>query len=166
MRRIVLQHVLVSFDRDTTIDGLSLNVVSVLAETFELLLDLMGELASMAEHQRTDGVGVLLESIQHRDAEDGSLAHTGLGLAQQIVTQQSVGNALLLHFGRVFKSGVSNSAVQFGQQQKVLEPGGVDTGVAFGSDNKKETWLICGFASFGFVLPILNRSQVGPCLPF
>lgn len=131
MRWVLLEHLLVLFDRNTTIDGLRLHIESVLAETFEFLLDLMGQLAGVAQDQRTHGVRILLQTVKDRDAEDRGFTHTGFGLAKQVVTQEGVGNTLLLDFGRVFESAVSDGTVQFGQKEKIFEAGGVDSGVTF-----------------------------------
>jgi hypothetical protein len=87
----------------------------------------------VTQHQGTLRFRVLLQTVEHRNAEDSGLAHTGLGLAEQIVAQKCVRNALLLYFGRMFKGSVSNGTVQLGQQKEIFESSRMDAGVALRS---------------------------------
>lgn len=131
MRRVLFKHFLVLFNGDTTINGFGLDIGSIFSESFELFLDLVSQFASVTQHQGTLRFWIFLQTVQHSDAEDSGLTHTSLSLAKQIVTQKCVRNALLLHFRRMFKGGISNGTVQFGQQEEILKAGRVDAGVTF-----------------------------------
>lgn len=80
----------------TTVEDGGLDIGHVLCESGVFVLDLVGELTSVAHDQdrglTLDGLH-LLKSCEN---EDGSLSQTGLGLADDIVTENGLGNALLL----------------------------------------------------------------------
>ena len=67
-------------------------------ETKELLANLVSQLAGVAEHEGVDLVVHGVELLEHCEDEDGGLTHTGLGLADDILTQDSLRNTLLLNY--------------------------------------------------------------------
>ena len=89
-------HVLVQ--RDTAKNYLSADVWHLPLESMELFLDLVGEFSVVAEDKSGAGLRVHWELMQDGQHEDCSLAHTRLGLAQDIDTNHSLRDALLLHF--------------------------------------------------------------------
>jgi hypothetical protein len=86
----------------------------------------MGELPGVAQYHCTDGEGVLLKSVKHRYDKNGCFSHTRFGLAKQVVTQEGVGDALLLDFRGMFKSRVGNGSVKFWEEEEVFESCGMD----------------------------------------
>ena len=58
--------------------------------------------------------------MKRREDENGGLAHTGLGLADDVHSQDGLGNALVLHLARVLEAAVSYRAEKLGLEDKVL----------------------------------------------
>ena len=80
----------------TTVEDGGLDIRHVLCESGVFVLDLVGELTGVA-HDEDRGLtldGLLL--LESSEDEDGCLSKTGLGLADDIVTENGLGNALLL----------------------------------------------------------------------
>ena len=73
------------------------DVLEVLEEPVELLLDLEGQFSVVRQHHGRDWVRVLVQLVEQREDEDGGLAHSGLGLAQDVDAHFGLGDALLLH---------------------------------------------------------------------
>jgi hypothetical protein len=67
--------------------------------------------------------------MQRGKTKDGRLSHARLGLTDNISTQNSLRNTLVLHFGRMLKAGIDNGSQQLGFEQKVLEAGRVNAHV-------------------------------------
>lgn len=82
---------------DTAEEHAGAHVVHVLGEAVVFVLDLEGQLAGVAEDQDADLAVHGLELLQGRQHEHGRLAHTRLGLADDIHAQDSLRNALVLH---------------------------------------------------------------------
>ena len=74
--------------------------MSVLGEPLVLLGNLEGELPGVAHDQDGDLAVDHLDLLERGQHEDGSLAHAGLGLAQDVHAQDSLGDALVLDWGR------------------------------------------------------------------
>ena len=112
---------------------------------------LVRQLARVAQDERLHlGVGLLNHNLlQDCDDKHRRLAHAGLGLAQHILAQDGLGDALVLHcaggysvlvrrakhlrdnnavlrpltFRRVLKAAVLDGAQELGLQEEVLEAG-------------------------------------------
>lgn len=82
----------------STVEDTDLDVGQELGETVVLVPDLVGQLTSMAHDQdRGDTrLGLLIHLLQSSEDEDGCLSETGLGLAENIVTKNGLGNGDLL----------------------------------------------------------------------
>jgi hypothetical protein len=70
-----------------------------------------------------------IQLMQRRETKDGRLSHTRLGLTNNISTEHSLRNTFVLHFRRMFKSGIDNRSQQFRFQQKVFKAGRVNANV-------------------------------------
>ena len=105
------------------------DVGEILAETVELLIDLEGELPGVAEDEGGARLGVLVEAVENRADEDGGLAHPALGLTENVVPVDALGDRLLLHLARVFEPRLLNRPLQFRLQHEVFESGRVDAPV-------------------------------------
>ena len=64
--------------------------------------------------------------MKRREDKDGGFAHTTLGLADNIHTQYSLGDAFMLDFGGMFEAAIDDGTETFRLENKVLESGGVD----------------------------------------
>ncbi len=84
VRSVVLQHVLVGLDGQTSVDDFDLHVGHVLLETSKLVVDLIGQLARVAHDNRVDFSIDRLNLLQSGNHEHGSLTHSGLGLADDV----------------------------------------------------------------------------------
>lgn len=86
-------------DRDTTIKNFGLDGRHVLLEALELLANLEGELAGVAEDEGLNRLVVLLrvELLESRQDEDSRLTHTGLGLAENVRSEVRTRDALVLN---------------------------------------------------------------------
>ena len=84
----------------TSAEVLDPDVLHVLGEALVLLHDLERELAGVAEdqHQNLALLGFVdIELLEGGNDEDGGLAHSTLGLAEDVVSEDGLGNALLLN---------------------------------------------------------------------
>ena len=75
VRALLLEHLLLLLDVDTTEDDANLCVRSVHAEAFEFVADLVRELARVAEHNRVDFSVDGLNLLQHSKNEHCRLTH-------------------------------------------------------------------------------------------
>lgn len=129
VRLVVLERLDVLVDVDAAVEDGGAHLRQVLLEAVELVADLEGELARVAHDERLHAVvlvaGLDVELLQHRQHEDRRLAHARLGLAQNVVAENRLGNALVLHLGRVLEATVDNRTQQLGPQQQLAEAGRV-----------------------------------------
>mmetsp|Transcript_24460 Transcript_24460/g.43850 ORF Transcript_24460/g.43850 Transcript_24460/m.43850 type:complete len:202 (-) Transcript_24460:944-1549(-) len=132
VRTIILNHIPVGLDGNPTIEYRSLHFRQILGEPLVLVRNLEGQFTSVTENQHTDlilprreCIGIqLVESCQHKNSR---LTHTTLGLADDIHTEDSLGDAFMLDFGGVLETAIDNGAEAFRFENKVLETGGVDS---------------------------------------
>lgn len=87
----------IGLDGDTTVEDARLDLGQILGEALVFLLDLESQLTGVAEDNDVHFVGYRSHKVQRRQHEDSSLAHTGLGLADDVVLEDGVGDALVLH---------------------------------------------------------------------
>lgn len=98
VRTAVLQHLLVFLDGQAAEKHTDLDALHVAAEPLILLTDLEGELACVAHHQHAHLVLCRLQLLECSKDKDGSLAHAGFGLAQDVHAEDCLGDALVLNF--------------------------------------------------------------------
>lgn len=98
MRDALLELLLVDLDRGTSVDHLGLYSVEILGKANELLADLEGKLASVAEHKSENFliVGRGVDLLEGGQDEHSRLTHTRLRLAKNVRTQVRARNALVL----------------------------------------------------------------------
>jgi len=70
-----------------------------------------------------------LQLLKGGNNKNGSLAHTALGLAEDITAQNGLRNALLLHFRRMLKTALGDGTQKLGLQKEVTEDSGLGTSV-------------------------------------
>jgi hypothetical protein len=116
-----LEDALVLLHRDAAVEDLGLDVGQVAREALELVADLVGELARVAEHEGAHLLLLGLELVQRREHKDGGLAHARLGLAQDVHAEDGLRDALVLHLRRVLEAAVDDGAQELRLEQKVLE---------------------------------------------
>jgi hypothetical protein len=89
----------------TTVESGTSNLWKIFCESIELFLDLIRELSSIAQDEGSSWLWVsLVDLVQDRKDEDSGLTHTGLCLAQYILSINSGWDALLLDLGRMLVS--------------------------------------------------------------
>ena len=96
--------VLVGKKLDVRLDGCSAvedtdpDIGQELGETVVLVPDLVGQLTSVAHDQNRGDtrLGLLVHLLQGGEDEDGCLSETGLGLAENVVTEDGLRNGDLL----------------------------------------------------------------------
>mmetsp|Transcript_3033 Transcript_3033/g.8215 ORF Transcript_3033/g.8215 Transcript_3033/m.8215 type:complete len:398 (-) Transcript_3033:169-1362(-) len=120
--RARLQVLLLRLDADSTEDGADLDVRQVSRESLELVGDLESKLSRVAHHQSLNLALLWLELLQDRQDEYGRLSHTTLGLAQHVLSQDRLRDALVLHLRWMLETTVHNRSQQLRLEQKVLEP--------------------------------------------
>ena len=76
--------------------------------------------------------------MQGRQHEDGRLAHAGLGLADDVHAEHGLGDALVLHLGRVLEAAVDDGAEALGLEDEVAEARRVDAGVGAPPDSRRK----------------------------
>lgn len=116
MRRTIFKHIPMSVNRNSSINGLWFDILPVFSQPFEFLVNLVCQFPSVTENECWNRIGVFLQSLQNGNDKNGSFSHSRLGLTQQIVSENGIGNALLLDFRGVFEGGVGDCSVDFGQQ--------------------------------------------------
>lgn len=108
VRLLVLQDLLIFLDISASVEDLGADFWHVLAETNVLVLDLEGQLASVAQNEHTDfsidGLH-LLEGGQHKNRR---LTQTRLGLAENIASEDGLRNAQLLDWSEDVRECSSN----------------------------------------------------------
>jgi hypothetical protein len=132
VRAVILENIPVSLDSNSTIENGSLDFGKVLGETLILMRNLKGKLTSVTQDQHADlilpgGKGAGVQLMESGQDKHGSLSHTRLGLADNVHTKNSLGDALVLHFGGVLETTVNDGTEAFGFEDKVLETGGVNS---------------------------------------
>merc|ERR1719180_782490 len=90
---VVLQNLLILSDGQTAEEDTNLDVGEELAEPLVLLADLEGQLPGVAHHQHADLAVHGLDLLHRGQNKDSSLTHAGLGMTQNVHTQNSLGNA-------------------------------------------------------------------------
>eukprot|EP00128_Syssomonas_multiformis_P001969 Colp12_sorted_trinity150504_noHs@29447 len=129
MGLVILQLLDVLVDRSLAHEDSSLDVGSVAAETLKLISDLESKFTSVADDHSAHLAVNGLQLLECGDDKNSGLTHTRLGLAQEIVTQDGLGNALLLNFGRMFETTVNNGTKQLRVENKITETRTVGTNV-------------------------------------
>lgn len=109
--RLVAEELLVLLDISATVEDLSLDFWHVLAETLILVLDLECKLTCVAHDQDADFAVDWLDLLQSGQHKDGCLSETGLGLAEDIGSEDCLRNAHLLDC-RVMLEGFVQSCVR------------------------------------------------------
>ncbi len=113
-------------DGDTSIDNLSSDVWHLRLQSHKLLFDLICQLSVMAEHKCGAGLGILGQLMQNSQNEDCCLAHTWFCLAQNVNTNHSLWNALLLDLWGMFEPAINDGSLQLRLQKHVFEASWVD----------------------------------------
>mmetsp|Transcript_84567 Transcript_84567/g.141017 ORF Transcript_84567/g.141017 Transcript_84567/m.141017 type:complete len:338 (+) Transcript_84567:450-1463(+) len=122
-----VEGLLVFGNKGTAIEDCAVGMRKVLRETGELVVDLERQLACVAEDQTVHELLVrLFQLLKSRQHKDRSLAHPGFGLAEQVLSQNRLRDALVLHLRRMLKPAVLNGTIELGLQQEVTESGDVD----------------------------------------
>lgn len=106
-----LQLLDVFLDWDSTEEYLRVDVWHVLGESFDFILDLISKLSSVTENQSGVWLWVLLELLQDRNDEHCGLSHTRDSLTDDVSTDNSLWNALLLNLRGMLKSAINDSSV-------------------------------------------------------
>lgn len=91
-----LQQFLVLLDGHSAEEHANLGGRHVLAEALVLLGDLEGQLSGVAHDEHVNVILGGLQLLERGQDEHGRLAHTGLGLAQNVHAQDGLWNALML----------------------------------------------------------------------
>lgn len=91
-----LERLLILLDRHAAEENSNFDARHVLAESLVLLADLERQLASVAHDQNVDLVVGRFQLLKSGQNEYGRLAHTRLGLAQDVHAQNGLWNALVL----------------------------------------------------------------------
>jgi hypothetical protein len=114
-----LERLDVGLDRGAAVENARPELGHELGEAGVLVLDLVGELAGVAEDDDGDLAVDGLDLLERGQDEDGRLAHARLGLAENVHTEDRLGDALLLHLGRVLKAEVRDRTEELGLQEEV-----------------------------------------------
>lgn len=93
---LVLESLNIVLNGGTTVEDSSLDVGHVLAEAVVLITDLVGQLTSVA-HDNNGYLSVhRFDLLKSGKNEDSSLSQTGLGLADNVSTEECLGDTGLL----------------------------------------------------------------------
>lgn len=95
-----LESLLILLDWHAAEEDRHLDARHVLAEALVLLADLECKFAGVAHDQHINLVVGGLELLERGQDENGRLAHTGLGLAQDVHAQNGLWNAFVLNCRR------------------------------------------------------------------
>jgi len=110
----------------STVDNLGAECLHVLGEAEELVFDLVGQFAGVADNQGGAGLQLVLNQVlEHGQHKDGSLSHAGHSLAEHVNSEDSLRDALLLDVGWVLKTAIHDGFLELRLQQHVFERGGV-----------------------------------------
>lgn len=93
---LVLEKLCILGDWSSSIEDSGLNLWHVLAEPGVLVLDLVGELTSVAHNEDGALASDWLDLLEGGEDEYGSLTKTRLGLAEDVGTEDSLWNTDLL----------------------------------------------------------------------
>ena len=93
---LVGQDLLVSLDRGTSVKDRSPDVGHVLGEPVELVLDLESQLSGVTQDDGRNLSVDGLELLEDGQDEDGGFTHTRLGLTENVLTQDGLGDTFLL----------------------------------------------------------------------
>jgi hypothetical protein len=115
-----------------TVDDFAANVFHELGEASELVLDLVSKFASVAHDEGGAGLGLVRDVLKDGQDEDGGLSHAGNGLAEGVHAEDSVGDAALLDIGGMLETAISDSLLELGLEEHILETGGLHAGVGGG----------------------------------
>lgn len=96
VRVLVLEDLGILGDGSTTVEDTRLDVGHVLAEAAVLVLDLEGQLTSVAHNQDGALSSDRLNLLQRGQDEHGRLSETGLGLADDVTSEEGLGDTGLL----------------------------------------------------------------------
>ena len=96
MSILVLQHLGILDDGSAAVEDTSLDVRHVLAETVVLIANLESQFAGVAHDQDRALAGDGFDLLKGGQDEHSRLTETGLGLADDITTEKSLRNAVLL----------------------------------------------------------------------
>mmetsp|Transcript_40622 Transcript_40622/g.102257 ORF Transcript_40622/g.102257 Transcript_40622/m.102257 type:complete len:253 (+) Transcript_40622:2946-3704(+) len=118
---VVLELFTVLGYRHTTVEHTGLHGRHVLAEAVELVTDLVGELASVAEHQSVNYSVHRFDLLKDGQHKHSGLSHTTLGLADHIRTEDSLRDAFMLNVRGMFKTTVTDGAEKLRLEQQFLE---------------------------------------------
>lgn len=149
-RREALEELDVLLHRLSTVDDFGAHLLHELGKAVELVLDLVRQLAGVAEDQRAICLGVLGQILENGEHKDCSLAHARDCLAQNVNAKNSFGDTLLLHIRRVFEAAIGDGLLQFWLQQHVLEGRGMHAHVLsrFGGRSSSSVRSICSLVGF------------------
>ena len=96
MGRVALNLETLGLGVNSSVKSSQLQTVDVFSHTLELSRDLESELTGVADDQTLEGVTGDFQGVEDSKNEDCCLAHSRLGLAQQIIAVKNVGNTFLL----------------------------------------------------------------------
>jgi len=126
VRAVILENVAVRLDIDSTIKHGGLDVRKILGETLVLMSNLEGKFARVAQDQHRHLVLSLREGrgidlMQSRKYEYSSLAHPGLGLANNIHSEYALRDAFVLDLGRMLETAIDDRTKALRFQDKIFE---------------------------------------------
>ena len=93
---LVGQDLLVGLDGGTSVKDRGPDVGHVLGEPVELVLDLERQFSGVTENEGRDFAIDRLELLKNSQHEDGSFTHTRLGLTENVLSQNRLGDTFLL----------------------------------------------------------------------
>jgi hypothetical protein len=110
---------------DTTEEDGSCGVGKIFVEALEFAFDLISEFTRVDDDDSLD-VGLLTSSggsdlFEESEDEDSGLTHTSLGLSEDVTTEHSLRENLMLDFRGLFETVVVDGAEKIGLQAEVLE---------------------------------------------
>jgi hypothetical protein len=129
---VALKHLLLLLERLTSKNNLGADIRHKLGQTDEFTLDLVGELAGVAQDHGGAWFWAITEAVKHGKDEDGCLSHTRDGLAKDIDSHDCLGDALLLDIRRMLEAAIDDRLLKLGAQNHILEGSGVHTNVVCG----------------------------------
>ena len=121
MRATLLEHFAILRDRHTSIHDASFHFGEVLREAIELVLDLVSELAGVANDEHSHGLLGRVDLLQTRKHEHGRFPHAGLGLTKDVRAKNGLRDAFVLHLRRMLEPAVDDRPKELRLQQEVSE---------------------------------------------
>jgi hypothetical protein len=116
---LVLENLGIFCDGSSTVEDCRLDIRHILAESSIFVFDLVCELASMAHNENRGLSSDGLNLLKSGEDEDSCFTKTGFGLAEDIGTKDSLGNANLLDC-RVNRA-MSDKFQVYNRQMQVLQ---------------------------------------------